>query len=167
MTLEFFVLARCRWFEEDVWKHIITSVLFVRWFLDIEQLQSHHVRQFLVTFIRCRVTNNRVQTFWQITTEGQGYLDELASDGKTAPKAAMTGSCTFRNKCGDDGFHQDSLRATGILPDILPLGAGAARPVSTSCHTESQILCLACRSLLNSSTTLQQRTAVMATLQSH
>ena len=31
---------------------------------------------------------------------------------------------------------------------------------------ELQILCLACRSLLNSSTTLQQGTAIMATLQS-
>ena len=45
----------------------------------------------------------------EITTEGQGYLDELAADGNTAPKAAMTGSSTFRIKCGDDGFHQDSL----------------------------------------------------------
>ena len=26
-----------------------------------------------------------------------------------APKAAVTGSSTFRIKCGDDGFHQDSL----------------------------------------------------------
>ena len=46
----------------DVRKHVITSVLFVRWFLDIEQLQTHHIRQFLVTFKRCRVTNIRVQT---------------------------------------------------------------------------------------------------------
>merc|ERR1712136_661892 len=45
----------------------------------------------------------------EITTEGQGYLDELAADGKTAPKAAMPGGSTFRIKCGDDGFHQDSL----------------------------------------------------------
>ena len=40
----------------------ITSVLFVRRFLDIEQLQTHHIRQFLITFQRCRVTNNRIQT---------------------------------------------------------------------------------------------------------
>ena len=41
--------------------HIITSVLFVRCFLDVEQLQTHHIRQFLVTFQRCRVTNIRIQ----------------------------------------------------------------------------------------------------------
>ena len=45
----------------------------------------------------------------EITTEGQGYLVELAADGNTAPKAAMTRSFTFRVKCGDDGFYQDSL----------------------------------------------------------
>ena len=45
----------------------------------------------------------------EITTEGQGHLDELAADGKTSPKAAMPGGSTFRIKCGDDGFHQDSL----------------------------------------------------------
>ena len=45
----------------------------------------------------------------EITTEGQGYLVELAADGNTAPKAAMTGSSTFRIKCRDDGFHLDSL----------------------------------------------------------
>ena len=28
---------------------------------------------------------------------------------KTAPKAALTGSSTFRIKCGDDGFQHDSL----------------------------------------------------------
>ena len=32
----------------------------------------------------------------RITIESQGYLDELASDGKTAPKAALTRSSTFR-----------------------------------------------------------------------
>ena len=31
------------------------------WFLDIEQLQTHPSRQFLVTFQRCRVTNIRVR----------------------------------------------------------------------------------------------------------
>ena len=31
-----------------------------RLFLDFEQLQTHHFRQFLVTFKRCRVTNIRV-----------------------------------------------------------------------------------------------------------
>ena len=45
----------------------------------------------------------------EITTEGQGYLDELAADVKTAPKAAMTGSSTFRIKCEHDGIHLDSL----------------------------------------------------------
>ena len=44
----------------------------------------------------------------EITNEGQGYLVELAAAGNTAPKAAMTGSSTFRIKCGDDGFYQDS-----------------------------------------------------------
>ena len=29
--------------------------------------------------------------------------------GKTAPNAVLTGSSTFRVKCGDDGFHHDSL----------------------------------------------------------
>ena len=42
-------------------------------------------------------------------TEGQAHLDELAADGKTAPKAAIAESSTFRIKCGDDGFHQGSL----------------------------------------------------------
>ena len=37
----------------------------------------------------------------------QSYLDELASDGKTAPKAALTRSSTFRIRCGDDGFQHD------------------------------------------------------------
>ena len=32
----------------------------------------------------------------RITIESQGCLDELASDGKTAPKAALTRSSTFR-----------------------------------------------------------------------
>ena len=32
-----------------------------RWYLDIDELQTHHIRQFLVTFKRCRVTNIRVQ----------------------------------------------------------------------------------------------------------
>ena len=45
----------------------------------------------------------------EITTEGQGYLDELAADVKTAPKAAMTGSSTFRIKCEHGGIHLDSL----------------------------------------------------------
>ena len=39
----------------------------------------------------------------EITTEGQGYLDGLPADG-----TAMPGDSTFRIKCGDDGFHQDS-----------------------------------------------------------
>ena len=42
-----------------------------------------------------------IQTLWQITTESQGYLDELASDGKTTPRAPLTRSSTFRIKCGD------------------------------------------------------------------
>ena len=33
-------------------RHIIHCVLFERWFLDIERLQTHHFRQFLVTFQR-------------------------------------------------------------------------------------------------------------------
>ena len=45
----------------------------------------------------------------EMTTEGQGHLDELAADGKTAPKAAIAESSTFNIKCGDDGFHRDSL----------------------------------------------------------
>ena len=43
------------------WQNI-HCVLFERWFLDIEQLQTHPLRQFLVTFQRCRVTNIRVDT---------------------------------------------------------------------------------------------------------
>ena len=50
-----------------------------------------------------------IQTLWQINTESQGYLDELASDGKTTPRAPLTRSSTFRFKCGDDGFHHVSL----------------------------------------------------------
>ena len=38
-----------------------------------------------------------------------GYLDELAADGKTAPRAALTRSSTFRIKCGDDGFQHVHL----------------------------------------------------------
>ena len=34
----------------------------------------------------------------------QGYLVELASDGETAPKAALARSSTSRIKCGDNGF---------------------------------------------------------------
>ena len=45
--------------------------------------QTHQIRQFL---------------------EDQGYLDKLAAARKTAPKAAMTESSTFRIKCGDDDF---------------------------------------------------------------
>ena len=57
--------------------------------------------------------SNGLQVFhpgdWEteITTEGQGYFDELAADGKTAPNAVLTGSSTFRIKCGDDGFQHD------------------------------------------------------------
>jgi len=43
----------------------------------------------------------------EISAEGQGYFDELAADGMTAP--AMPGGSTFRIRCGNDGFHQDSL----------------------------------------------------------
>ena len=82
----------------------------------------------------------------EITTEGQGYLDELAADGKTAPKAAMPGGSTFRIKCGDDGFHQDSLdvphqSSTGDLHR-----ARTKKPVpptlettSPTCHRFSQV----------------------------
>ena len=68
---------------------------------------------------------SRVQDHWQpsdglqvfipgnweteITTEGQGHLDELASDGKTTPRAPLTRNSTFRIKCGDDGFHHVSF----------------------------------------------------------
>ena len=91
------------------WYVTCCGVLFERWYLDIEELQTHHIRQFLVTFKRCRVTNIRVQAFRQFTTEGQSYLDELVADGKTAPKAALTRSSTFRIRCGDDGFQQVSF----------------------------------------------------------
>jgi hypothetical protein len=43
-----------------------------------------------------------------ITADGQKLLDELAADGKTAPKAALPKGSTFRIKCGDDGFHHSS-----------------------------------------------------------
>ena len=48
-------------------------------------------------------------TLSQVTIVSQGYLDELASDGKTAPKAAIAESSTFRIKCGDDGFRHVSF----------------------------------------------------------
>lgn len=41
-------------------------------------------------------------------SEGENMLAELATDGKTAPKAAMPGGSTFRIKCGDDGFASPS-----------------------------------------------------------
>ena len=50
-----------------------------------------------------------IQTLWQINTESQGYLDELASVGKTTPRAPLPRSSTFRIKCGDDGFHHVSF----------------------------------------------------------
>ena len=59
--------------------------------------------------------SNGLQVFipgnWEteITIESQSYLDELASDGKTAPKAALTRSSTFRVRCGDNGFQRDSF----------------------------------------------------------
>ena len=50
----------------------------------------------------------------EITTEGQGYLVELAADGNTAPKATMTRSSIFRYKCGDDHLmsHTNRVRET-------------------------------------------------------
>ena len=66
-------MARCRWFEEDLGSEVVF------WF--VAQVHDHPPLP--------------------ITTEGQGYLDVLAADVKTAPKAAMTGSSTFRIKCGD------------------------------------------------------------------
>ena len=45
------------------WYVSCCCVLFERWYLDIEELQTHHIRQFLVTFQRCRVTNIRIQEF--------------------------------------------------------------------------------------------------------
>ena len=50
-------------------------------------------------------------TFFErvFNTESQGSIDELASDGKTAPKAALTRCFTFRIKCGDDGFQPVSF----------------------------------------------------------
>ena len=37
------------------------GVLFERWYLDIEELQTHHIWQIIFTYKRCRVTNIRVQ----------------------------------------------------------------------------------------------------------
>ena len=37
--------------------------LFERWYLDIEELQTHHIWQIILTYKRCRVTNIRVQAF--------------------------------------------------------------------------------------------------------
>ena len=68
-------MARCRWFEEDL------GLKVVFWF--VAQVHDHSLPP--------------------NTTDGQSYLDELVADGKTAPKAAMTGSSTFRIKCGEDG----------------------------------------------------------------
>ena len=52
-------MARCRWFEEDLGSEVVF------WF--VAQVHDHSPLP--------------------ITTEGQGYLDELAADGKTAPTA--------------------------------------------------------------------------------
>ena len=50
-----------------------------------------------------------------ITTEGQGYFDELAADGKTAPKAAMTGTgAFFMEMPNSHGF--DEFRAPPDCP---------------------------------------------------
>ena len=49
--------------SEKRWMFILTTCcLFVRWFLDFEQLQTRLLRQSLITFQRCRVNNIRVQT---------------------------------------------------------------------------------------------------------
>merc|ERR1712217_272645 len=58
----------------------------------------------------------------EITSEGQGYLDELAVDGKKAPKAAMPHGSTFRIKCGDDGFNKPSAAEDVSLGHSKPAG---------------------------------------------
>ena len=56
------------------------------------------------------------QTLWHMTTESQGYLDKLVSDGRTTPRAFLSRNSTFRIKCGDDGFRQVSHQSsTGDL----------------------------------------------------
>ena len=58
------MIATCRFAVYELcWMITLTSsVLFVRRFLGFEQLQTRHIRQFLITFQRCRVTNIRIQT---------------------------------------------------------------------------------------------------------
>ena len=55
------------------------------------------------------VSQTRAFSHLDSSTLSQGSIDELASDGKTAPKAALTRSSTFRIECGDDGFQPVSL----------------------------------------------------------
>jgi hypothetical protein len=62
----------------------------------------------------------------EITPEGQGYLAELAADGKTAPKAAMPGGSTFRIKCGADGFHKNDTAEEVALGSNQPAGDAKA-----------------------------------------
>ena len=45
------------------WYVTCCCVLFERWYLDFEELQTHHIRQFILTYKRSRVTNIRVQVF--------------------------------------------------------------------------------------------------------
>ena len=56
--------------------------MFERWFFDIEQLQSHPLRQFLVTYQRCRVTN----MLGTLDTE----IDLAGSQGLEGMKVEMT-----------------------------------------------------------------------------
>ena len=57
-------MARCRWFKGDLGSKVVF------WF--VAQVHDHFPPP--------------------NTTDGQSYLDELAADGKTVPKAAMTGN---------------------------------------------------------------------------
>ena len=64
-TLDTFKRDRLGWLRglgrlSAGWRCILHCVFFERWFLDLEELQTHHIWQFLVTFQRCRVTNIRV-----------------------------------------------------------------------------------------------------------
>ena len=66
----------------------------------------------LLRFINAHPFQSRFAVSEICWIESQSYLDELVADGKTVPNAAMTGSSTFRIKCGDDGFHQVSFDVT-------------------------------------------------------
>ena len=96
--------------SEVCWLITLTSsILFVRCFLDFEQLQTRHM------FGSFSAPSNGVAS----TTFAFRHFDRSPLRGRVilvswlrwedGAQGRLTGSSTFRIKCGDDGFHRDSL----------------------------------------------------------